>query len=485
MLKIFNSLSRNLEEFRPLNPGHVKMYVCGPTVYNFLHVGNFRGPVVFNMVRNWLSASGYKVFYALNFTDVDDKIIARANQEGVESHDLSELYIAEYKRDFSALGLKPHDANPKVTDHMSDIIEMIKKLIEQEKAYVVDGDVLYSIKAFPEYGKLSGRIAEDLMPGARVEVDERKQSPGDFALWKAAKEGEPSWSSPWGAGRPGWHIECSAMTHALFGDSFDIHGGGMDLLFPHHENEIAQSEGCSEKTYARYWMHNNMLNFGGQKMSKSIGNIVSMRDFLKTHPAELYKFMILSVHYRTVCDFSQEAISRSLAPLARIYSALSVAETVIKNGQEIEVLKDANFEKSIQEVWNKIELSLNDDFGTPNLFAAIFELVRLFNSQVRLNMKVTPQLLYKAKEFKALLLKVGEITSLFQEEAAEFLIKLDNMLLLEMNIERAMVEALVADRVKAREEKDFTKSDELRQKLTSIGISVMDTMDGSTWEVSK
>ncbi|MBV2168017.1 MAG: cysteine--tRNA ligase, partial [Bdellovibrio sp.] len=258
--KIYNSQSKQLEEFIPLTPGQVKMYVCGPTVYNFLHVGNFRGVVFFNLVRNWLENQGYKVTYALNFTDVDDKIINRAADMGVSPHDLSEMYITEYKKDFASLGLRPHDHNPKVTEHMDEIRSMVQTLIENKKAYETQGDVMYSIESFQGYGKLSGRNTDELQAGARVDVDEKKRSPLDFALWKAAKPGEVSWPSPWGAGRPGWHIECSAMIKKIFGEQIDIHGGGMDLIFPHHENEIAQSEGCTGKHFVKYWMHNNMLN---------------------------------------------------------------------------------------------------------------------------------------------------------------------------------------------------------------------------------
>lgn len=328
-LKIYSTLSRQAEEFKPLTPGEVKIYVCGPTVYNFLHVGNFRGVVFFNLVRNWLEESGYKVQYALNFTDVDDKIIAKANEIGKTANEVSELYIAEYKKDFAALGLRPHDFNPKVTEHMEGIRAVIGKLIENKVAYEVAGDVNYSVSAFEGYGKLSGRKIEDQQAGSRISVDTKKQSAEDFALWKSAKPGEVSWPSPWGPGRPGWHIECSAMIKDIFGDQIDIHGGGMDLIFPHHENEIAQSEGCTHKQFVQYWMHWNMINFGAQKMSKSLGNIVSLREFLEVNPAEVYKWMMLSVHYRSVSDFSDDSIARAVTGLARIYSALAVAETYL------------------------------------------------------------------------------------------------------------------------------------------------------------
>lgn len=481
-LKIHNSQSKQLEEFVPLTPGQVKMYVCGPTVYNFLHVGNFRGPVVFNMVRNWLEHLGFKVTYALNFTDVDDKIINRAHELGMSPGELSEKYIAEYKKDFSMLGLRPHDMNPKVTEHMDDIRSMVESLVAQKKAYEAQGDVLYSIESFEGYGKLSGRNTDDLMAGARVEVDEKKRNPMDFALWKAAKPGEVSWPSPWGPGRPGWHIECSAMIKNLFGDQIDIHGGGMDLIFPHHENEIAQSEGCTGKAFVKYWMHNNMLNFGGQKMSKSLGNIVTMREFLEMYNAEIYKWMILSAHYRTLSDFGDEAVERAVGGLSRVYSALSMAETYLT--PEV-TQEDAAFAKITQEAWKKVEEAMNHDFGTPDAFAAVFEVVRQFNAQVRRGMKANPAIQGKALSFSNFIRKVGAIMSLFQEPAHEFLIKLDDMLLKKMNLDRSAVDTLVAERGEARAAKDFAKSDELRTKITALGISVSDTPDGSFWEVTK
>lgn len=481
-LKIYNTESRKLEVFEPLQPGKVKIYVCGPTVYNYLHVGNFRGVVFFNLVRHWLEELDFKVEYALNFTDVDDKIIDSANQQGVKPEDLAEKYILEYKKDFASLGLRPHDYNPKVTESMDEIRVIVAKLIENKMAYVADGDVLFSIENFPSYGKLSGRHVEDLQAGARVEIDQKKKSPLDFALWKGAKPGEPSWPSPWGPGRPGWHIECSAMVEKIFGDQIDIHGGGTDLIFPHHENEIAQSEGCTGKHFVKYWMHWNMLNFGNQKMSKSLGNFVTMREFLERYNAEIYKWMILSVHYRSPSDFSDEAVDRAVSNLARIYSAMAVAESLL-NGQK--ATPDAGFEKITQEAWAKVHESLNDDFGTPNAVASLFEVVRQFNNQVKRGIKPNPAVLGKAQSFLDFTRRFGKFMAMFQEPAHDFLLKLDNMLLQKMNIQRADVDAIVADRSEARARKDFAKSDEFRNKLTEMGISVSDTPEGSFWEVAK
>jgi cysteinyl-tRNA synthetase len=481
-IKIYNSESKKLEDFQPLTPGEVKIYVCGPTVYDYLHVGNFRGVVFFNLVRNWFENRGYKVQYALNFTDVDDKIIARANELGEEPTALAERYIQEYKKDFAALGLRPHDFNPKVTESMDAIIDMVKKLVENKKAYPAQGDVLYSIASFKEYGKLSGRNPDDLIAGARVEVDEKKENPLDFALWKAAKPGEISWASPWGPGRPGWHIECSAMVDKLFGPQIDIHGGGTDLIFPHHENEIAQSEGCSGQHFVKYWMHWQMLNFGAQKMSKSLGNVTTMRKFLESYNAEIYKWMILSAHYRTISDFSDAAVERAVSGLARIYSSLSMAESYLDSSV---TTPDAGFEKITAEAWGKIEHGLDNDFSTPEAFASLFEVVRQFNSQVRRGMKVNPAIQAKALSFQRFAKKFGALMSMFQEPAHDFLIKLDDMLLGKMGVERSAVDALVAERTQARLGKDFAKSDELRAKLTAMNISVSDTPDGSFWEVTK
>lgn len=482
-IRIYNSLHRKLEEFKPLKPGHVTMYVCGPTVYNFLHVGNFRGPVFFNLVRNFFELRNYKVTYALNFTDVDDKIIDRANQEKVDSLEISERYIAEYKKDFASIGLRPHDHNPKVTEYMSAIVQMITTLIENKKAYVSGGDVWYSIESFSEYGKLSGRKPDELLAGVRIEVESGKRNSLDFALWKSAKPGEPSWPSPWGNGRPGWHIECSAMVESLFGPQIDIHGGGTDLIFPHHENEIAQSEGCSHKNFVSYWMHVGMLNFSGQKMSKSLGNFVTMRDFLMQHHSEVYKWMLLSVHYRSQAEFGEEAVHRAHASLGRIYSALSLAESFVK--ADGDVAKDEKYEAYLKEQWGKVDNALADDFGTPQAMAVLFDVVRDFNSKMKRGQKGTPQLKGKAIAFKEWILKLGKLFSLFQEEADSFLRSMDDQLLQQKGLLRTEVDQLVQKRAQARDAKDFAKSDEYRAQLTTMGISVMDTPQGSFWEVSK
>ncbi len=495
MLKIYNTLGKKLEDFKPLKEGHVTMYVCGPTVYNLLHVGNFRGPVFFNFVRNWLEHLGYSVDYALNFTDVEDKIINKANEKKKSASEISEFYIAEYKKDFAGLGLKKHDRNPKVTDHMPAIVTMISDIIEAKKAYATEGikpgsqDVNFSIADFKDYGKLSGRNPDELQSGVRIDINEKKKSPLDFALWKSAKDGEPSWPSPWGNGRPGWHIECSAMIKDLYGDQIDIHGGGLDLMFPHHENEIAQSESCQNidhkhgQKFVQVWMHWNMIQFSGAKMSKSIGNVVPMRDFLKDNHAEIYKWMMLTPHYRSTAEFNDEQIHLAISGLARVYSALALAESVVVGSTEQK--PDAKFATDLAASWQQIEDSLNNDFGTPIAFATMFELIRKFNSQFRRGMKVTPELAGKAQQFTHFIIKFGALFSLFQEKPAQFLIELDDKLLIKLGYKREAIDLLVQERAKIREAKDFAKADELRKKLTEMHILVSDLPTGSFWEVAK
>ncbi len=481
MLVVYNTESRQKEKFEPYDPQHVKMYACGPTVYGLLHVGNFRGAIFYNLVRNWLEEIGYKVTYVYNYTDVDDKIIDRANKEGKSPAEIAETYIKEFQADFSRLKLRPHDRNPRVTEFMGGIVEMVAQLIEKKKAYVSQGEVLYSIKAFDGYGKLSNRNTDELKTGVRIEMDQKKQDPLDFSLWKASKPGEPFWESPWGPGRPGWHIECSAMAKGILGEQIDIHGGGMDLIFPHHENEIAQSEGCSGKHYVKYWLHNNMINFSGAKMSKSLGNIKTARSFMEEYNPEILKYMMLAVHYRSISDFGEQAVEQAVHGLARIYSALATAESL--KGSESKA--DPAFEKITSEAWTKVTEALNDDFNTPEAFARVFEVIRTFNSQVKRGMKVNPAVSGKAVALQSFILRFGKLLSLFQEPAQQFLVTLDDMLLKKKGLERAQIDQLVSLRGEARAQKDFKKSDEIRDQLVQMGISVSDTPAGSEWEVAK
>ncbi len=487
MLRVYNSLSRTKEEFKTLEPGKVKMYCCGPTVYDFLHVGNFRGAVVYNFVRNWLQKSGYQVNYVYNFTDVDDKIINRANQENTTAKVIAERYIEEFKKDFATLGLQPHTHNPRVTEHMEGIIRLIQDLINNKKAYVVSGEVFYSIRSFAEYGKLSNRKIDDMAAGSRVEVDEKKQDPLDFTLWKPAKPGEQSWPSPWGDGRPGWHIECSCMIRDILGEQIDIHGGGMDLIFPHHENEIAQGEGASGKPYARYWLHNNMFTFSGAKMSKSLGNIRTMRSFLQEYPAEVFKYLVMSVHYRSESEFSENTIGQSIAGLARIYAALKLAEEGEKNSVQTNLESPAakDFAKNIAEAQQRMNESYDDDFNTSKAFADLFETVRLFNQKVKPGQKITADVKAYCLLFKKFILDNGTMMALFYESPHEFLRALDLMLVRQKNLDLKQIESLVLERWEAKKQKDFAKADALRAQLQALGIDVRDAQSESTWEVIK
>ena len=487
MLKIYNTISKTKEDFKPLKEGEVSIYVCGPTVYDFLHIGNFRGPVFFNLVRNWLERRGYKVRYVANFTDIDDKIIKRSLQEKVDSLVISERYIAEYKTDFSNLGLRPHDSNPKVTEHLPAIISMTETLLKNGKAYEVDGEVLYSVRSFDGYGKLSKRDIDDMRTGTRVQAGEKKRDVLDFSLWKPAKPGEASWPSPWGPGRPGWHIECSAMIQEVFGDSIDIHGGGMDLIFPHHENEVAQSEGATGKPFVKYWMHWNMINLGGIKMSKSVGNIMSARDFLTEYHPEIYKYMMLSVHYRSLSDFSDAGIERAVAGLARIYSALAQAERTqalaaaagVAKGKVLPALAEA-----ISKSTPKLEEAMDDDFNTPEAFAEIFNIIRVYNSTIKAG-KPSADAVATAEAFAAWMRDQGKLFSLCQNPAGEFLTTLDDMLLKKKGLDRASIDAKVSERWQARLAKDFATSDRLRDELSGLGIAIADLADGTRWEVAK
>ena len=483
-LKIYNTLGRKLEDFVPLEQGKVKMYVCGPTVYDLLHVGNFRGAIFFNLVRNWLEHLGYKVDFVYNYTDIDDKIINRAREQGMDPLELSRHFITEFEKDFNALHLKPHEHNPKCTEHMKDMIDFIADLVQKDAAYEIDGSVFYAIDHFKNYGKLSGKDIETLEAGHRVDPDPRKKNPLDFILWKPAKEGEPSWDAPWGPGRPGWHIECSAMNHAYFGDQIDIHGGGIDLTFPHHENEIAQSESHTGKPFAKYWMHNNFINFGDAKMSKSLGNVVKARDFMNQYHPEILKFLMLSVHYRSPLSLAEEQVHQAINGLARIYAALGMADAIMaKNFKDRQA--DKAFNQTVTEASEKIEEAMNNDFGTPAVYAALFDVVRAFNATYKPGKKIDAQSNDRAHIFQDFIHKYGDMMALFQEPAAAFLKTLDAILIKEKKIDVAKVENLIAKRNAARAQKDFQTADQCRDELLKMDILVQDGVGGSSWEVKK
>ena len=487
VLQIYDTAEKKKKKFVPLSAHKVKMYCCGPTVYDYLHIGNFRGAVFFNFVRNWLEFLNYEVEYIYNFTDIDDKILNRSSLEKIHPKDMAEKYIEEFKKDFTSLNLKPHTANPRATETLPEIINLIKKLIEQGKAYEIEGDVFYSVYSFKNYGYLSGKKPNELLAGARVDIDKRKKNPLDFVLWKKSKP-EEFWhfDSPWGQGRPGWHIECTAMIHKFLGEEIDIHAGGTDLIFPHHENEIAQSEACTNKKYVRFWLHNNMIVTEGDKMSKSLSNMLKMKDFLEQYPGELFKFLVLSCHYRSPLQFSKKTLHQALISLSKIYSSLAKARQLISSLKKQQTPPHAiQFQKNLEKAEKDITAAFNDDFATPKAFAVLFSVLNSFQKIIEDKNIPLQEKSFCAEKYILFFRKYGELLSLFQEEPKTFLKSLDDKLLEQKKLTRKQIHQLIEKRSLARQQKDFKTSDELRKQLEEMGIEVRDTVQGSEWEIKK
>lgn len=462
-MKIYNTLTRKKEEFVPIEEGKVKMYVCGPTVYNYFHIGNARPFVVFDTMRKYLEYRGYKVKFVQNFTDVDDKIINRAKEEGISAGEVSEKYIEEYYKDAAALNVKKATVHPKVTETMSDIIKFVEDLIEKGYAYESEGDVYYRARKFDGYGKLSGKNIDDLISGARIAVGEKKEDPLDFALWKARKEeSEIAWESPWGMGRPGWHIECSAMSKKYLGPTIDIHAGGEDLQFPHHENEIAQSEACNGQQFANYWMHNGYINIDGVKMSKSLGNFKTVRDLLQHYDGEVLRFLILSGHYRGPIDFGPDILTQSQNGLARMRNAKSNLKHLVSacEGSMTDAEKEtlAGFDKFRERF---IEV-MDDDLNTADAISVVFELITSINTAVKDG--ATKEFAQKSLD---LLMELTTVLGLLQQDPQEE----------DAEIEPE-VQALIDERQAARKEKNFARADEIRDQLKAMGITLKDTPQG-------
>ena len=457
MLKIYNDLTRQKEIFEPLHPGKVNMYVCGMTVYDLCHLGHARVMVVFDVVYRYLQALGYDVTYIRNITDIDDKIIRRANENGEAFHALTTRFIAAMHADSAALGILPPDAEPKATDHIGEILAMIEQLIARGHAYAVaNGDVYYDVRSFPGYGKLSGKSIEDLRSGARVEPDEIKRDPLDFALWKTAKPDEPAWDSPWGMGRPGWHIECSAMSTKALGDTFDIHGGGADLTFPHHENEIAQSEGATGHPFVRYWMHNGFVRINDEKMSKSLGNFFTVREILQRYRPEEVRYFILTSQYRSPLNYDEEHLDNARGALTRFYTALRglpVAAPV--TGEVAE---------------EKFHAAMHDDFNTPEALAAMFELVRDIN-------RARTEDAVRAAGLGAMLRHLGGMLGLLQDDPEAYLRGGNDG----AGSGDADIEALIAQRTQAKQARNWAEADRLRDVLKAQGVVLEDGPGGTTW----
>ncbi len=464
-MKIYNTLTRKKEEFVPVHPGKVGMYVCGPTVYNFIHIGNARPMIVFDTVRRYFEYKGYDVNYVSNFTDVDDKIINKANEEGVSAMEIAERYIKECKTDMEGLNIKPATHQPRATEEIDGMIRMIQTLIEKGHAYEVDGTVYFKTRSFQDYGKLSKKNIDDLEAGHReikVTGEEGKKDPLDFVLWKPKKEGEISWDSPWGEGRPGWHIECSEMSKKYIGDTIDIHAGGEDLIFPHHENEIAQSEACNDETFAKYWMHNGFLNIDNKKMSKSAGNFFTVREIGEKYPLQVIRFFMLSAHYRTPLNFSDTLVESAKTSLERILTAVELCREAAQkdSGQEMTEAEKEHLEE-IQKLVKKFEDAMEDDFNTADAIAAIFEIVRVSNSTVK----------------EAGTAYAGEVLKIFETLCGVLGIETKR----QEEILDKEIEALIEERNQARKEKNYARADEIRDQLLEQGIVLKDTREGVKW----
>lgn len=466
-MRIYNTLTKKKEEFVPLEEGKVKMYVCGPTVYNFIHIGNARPMIVFDTVRRYMEYKGYEVNYVSNFTDVDDKIIAKAVEEGVSAEEISSRYIKECKKDMADMNVKPATTHPLATQEIDGMIDMIQTLMDKGFAYEVNGTVYFRVKNFKEYGKLSHKNLEDLQSGFRslqVSGENQKEDPLDFVLWKPKKEGEPFWVSPWSEGRPGWHIECSVMSKKYLGEEIDIHAGGEDLVFPHHENEIAQSECCNGKQFARYWMHNAFLNIDNRKMSKSLGNFFTVREIGEKYDLQVLRFFMLNAHYRSPLNFSAELMEASKNSLERIITCVEQLKHLLETAEKTEMTAEEKaLEAEVLEYVKKYENSMEDDFNTADAIAAIFELVKFANTKANENS-----------------------TAAFVQYLFDTIVHLSDVLGLIVNKEAEIldeeIEKLIEERQMARKEKNFKKADEIRDELAAMGIILKDTREGVQWK---
>ncbi len=476
-LRVYNTLTRQKEEFSPLTPGKIGIYVCGITAYDYCHMGHARSAIVFDVIVKYLRYLGYDVTYVRNFTDVDDKIIRRANEEGKSATEIAEFYIKAFYEDMDALGVARADIEPRATEHISEMIALIGRLLEKGYAYVAEGDVYFSVEKFPRYGQLSKRNLEEMMAGARVEVDPKKRHPLDFALWKAAKPGEPWWESPWGKGRPGWHLECSAMSMKYLGETFDIHGGGQDLIFPHHENEIAQSEAATGKPFVRYWVHHGFLTINQEKMSKSLGNFFTIREVIAKYHPEAIRLFFLNHHYRSPVDFSDAALEEATNALEKVYLTFKRIQErggEIKNPPPDEALKEEPLYQEITNVEESFKEAMNDDFNTALALGHIFGGIKAINVYLQ-QPEVNKGLLgWVAAKLKSL----GGILGIFQCDPADFLTQ-------GVSLSKEEIEALIAERAKARKRRDFKTADAIRDRLREAGVILEDTPTGTTWRVKR
>jgi cysteinyl-tRNA synthetase len=490
-LRVYNTLTGEKEIFVPLIPGKVGMYVCGVTVYDYCHIGHARAGVVFDIIFRYLKYAGYDVTYVRNYTDIDDKIINRANQEGTDYRTIADRYIQSFDEDMALLGLAKPSVEPKATDHIDGIISIIEALIANKHAYLSAGDVYYAVETFPDYLKLSGRNLEEMQAGARVEVGDKKRHPMDFALWKGSKPGEPYWQSPWGDGRPGWHIECSAMSMEFLGKTFDIHGGGKDLVFPHHENEIAQSEGANGCQFVRYWLHNGFVNINAEKMSKSLGNFFTIRDVLKKYDPETLRFFILSAHYRSPIDFSDQNLEEAQSAMERIYTCLAALDDILdgnSHSAEIAVIESLTqvgleLQEKVDQSMPRFVEAMDDDFNSAQALGVLFETVRSANRFLAETKDITPLLLLLIAHVRHIFVEAGNVLGLFTTVPAVWLERLKSAKTGQIDMAQYEIERLISERSEARQAKNFKRGDEIRDMLLAKGIQLLDSAQGTTWNV--
>ncbi|ADR18320.1 cysteinyl-tRNA synthetase [Calditerrivibrio nitroreducens DSM 19672] len=475
MLKIFNTLSGEKEVFTPLEDNKVKIYVCGVTVYDYCHIGHARSSIVFDTIRRYLKYKGFDVTFVKNFTDVDDKIIKRANEENKSINEITDFFIKAHDEDMDKLNILRPDYTPRATEYIDGMIKLCEKLIEKGFAYESNGDVYFKVRAFKDYGKLSKRDLDDLLAGARVDVNEIKEDPLDFALWKRSKEGEPGWDSPWGRGRPGWHIECSVMSAEILGIPFDIHGGGKDLIFPHHENEIAQSEAAEGKEFARYWIHNGFVNINKEKMSKSLGNFFTIRDVLKEVDPEVLRFFLLTTHYRSPLDFSFENLLEAENALDRIYTAIDELESAVFNNKK--PAQKGKIDEIVDRFKRDFEESMDDDFNTASAISNIFELIKGVNLLLseRLNSEDLNYLKVRFEEVKAI---IRDVLGILTKTASEWF-------KMNLSIDESELQKLIEEREIARRNKDFSKADAIRNELKTKGVELLDTPTGTKFRAKR
>jgi len=487
-LRVHNTLSGKKEELVPLQGNKVGMYVCGVTVYDLCHIGHARSAIIFDMIYRYLRYRGYEVTFVRNFTDIDDKIINRANQEKTDYKTIAERYIREFEVDMGGLGLEKATVEPRATDHIPEMIDLVSNLMAKGIAYQSGGDVFFSVEKFRDYGKLSKRNLEEMQAGARVEIDEKKQNPLDFVLWKGSKPDEPFWESPWGKGRPGWHIECSVMSAKYLGETFDIHGGGKDLVFPHHENEIAQSEGATGKPFARYWIHNGFINLNREKMSKSLGNILTIKEVLKEWHPEVLRLFFLSSHYRSPLDYTEESLKEAKSGLDRFYSTLKAVQDELKRpveppkGKPIPIPEPAR--QAIESFQARFEEAMDDDFNTAQSMGYFFDLQTHLNGLLTLSKgRPTEEMLSLLKKAAEAFSKMGWVFGLFREDPENYLNEQKKAGLTKLNITEEEILNLIGDRNAARKEKNWKRADEVRNELLNKGIVLEDTPSGTIWKL--